>query len=121
MHPGFTNWMVWIPCGTWLMMMSCPSVTSKAMNLVFSVLTKARTVVVAMSMIAAKVLVCRAIAMRVLVCGVDTVTTTVGTIWASAIGLLVVPATVTAAIARPTLLLVDLSVQTSAAVPSFRV
>ena len=105
--------------------MSCPSVTSKAMNLAFSVLTKAGTVVAAVGMITAKVLVCGAIAVWVLVCEVETATTTVGTIvrttQASAIGPPVVPATVTAAIDRPTMLPVDPSVQTSAVVPSFRV
>ena len=102
-------------------MMSYPSVTSRDMNLAFSVLNKAGTVVTAVRMIAAKVLVCRAIAARDLVCGVEAVNTTAGTPQASAIGLPVVPAMVTVALARPTLLPVDPSVQTSTVAPSFRV
>ena len=97
------------------------SVTSRAMNLTFSVLNKAGTVVAAVRMIAAEVLVCGAIAARVLVCGVEAANTTAGTPWASAIGLPVVPATVTVALARPTLLPVNPSVQTSAVAPSSRV
>jgi len=119
-HPGSINWMDWLPCGTWLRMMSCPSVTSRDMNLAFSVLTKAGTMVAAVRMIAAKVLVCGAIAARVLVCGVEAVNTTAGTPRASAIGLPVVPAMVTVALARPTLLPVDPSVQTSTVALSFR-
>jgi hypothetical protein len=92
---------------SWLMMMSCPTIMSKAMNLAFSILNKAGTVVVAVSMIAAKVLVCGAIAVRVLVCEVEAANTTVGTPRASVNGLPVIPATATVALACPTLLPVD--------------
>jgi hypothetical protein len=91
------------------------------MNLAFSVLTKAGTVVAAVSLIAEKLLVCGVIAMTVLVCGVVTATMTVGTTRASVIGLPVGPVMVTAAIDRPTRFPVDPFVQTSAVVPSFRV
>ena len=91
------------------------------MNLAFSVLNKAGTVVEAVRLIAATVLVCDTTAARVLVCGVEAATTTAGTPQASAIGLPVVPALATVALAHPTLLPVDPSVQTSAVAPSFRV
>jgi hypothetical protein len=95
--------MVWIPFGTWLMRTNCPSVTSKAMNLAFSVLTRAETVVAAVNRIAATVLASGAIAVTILSCGMGPAIMTVGTTQASAIGLSV-PATVTAAHARPTVL-----------------
>ncbi len=89
------------------------------MNHGSSVLNKAGTVVAAVRMITATVLVRDTTTARVLVCEVESATTTAGTPQASAIGLPVVPATVTAALARPTLLPVDPSVPTSAIAPSF--
>jgi len=91
------------------------------MNLAFSILNKAGTVVEAVRMFAATVLVCDTTAARVLVCEVEAANTTAGTPWASAIGLPVVPTTVTVALAHPTLLPVDPSVQTSTVALSFRV